>query len=280
MYIHDLLKQFWQIESYGTSKENPVTLPKTKQRAIEILNKTICKEKSGHYSVRLLWKNENTKLPYNKEIAVLRLKSLENKFKKEPEFCQRYQQTIESYPKNGYAKKLNTKLYNKNNEIVNYIPHHGIKNVNKEGRIRVVFDAVVKCNNTSLNENLLKGLDYLSKLTSVFIKFRKEKFAVMGDMKEMYHQIFVSLKDRDALGFVWHKFSTDPIEDYRMSVHVFGKIDSPCIANWVFNNNKKKTAKDQTFRLVFKSNRSYEYMQRNTRNFEKRGFSFDQIRIR
>ena len=36
--------------------------------------------------------------------------------------------------------------------------------------------------------------------------------------------------------------ATDLIEDYRMSVYIFGKIDSPCIANWVV----KKTAKDQT----------------------------------
>ena len=64
----------------------------------------------------------------------------------------------------------------------------------------------------------------------------------MGDVKEMYHQIFVSPKDRDALRFVWHKFSTDPIKDYRMNVHIFGKTGSPCIANWVV----KKTAKDQT----------------------------------
>ena len=46
----------------------------------------------------------------------------------------------------------------------------------------------------------------------------------MVDVKEMYHQISVSPKDRDALRFVWRKFSTDPIEDYRMSVHIFGKI--------------------------------------------------------
>ena len=130
--VHDSLKQFWQIESCGTSKENPETLlPKSEQKAIEILNKTVCKEKSGHYSVGFLWKNENTKLPYNREIAVSRLKSLENKFKKEPEFCKKYQQTIESYLKNGYATKLNIKLYNENNEMVNYIPHHGVKNVNK-----------------------------------------------------------------------------------------------------------------------------------------------------
>ena len=53
----------------------------------------------------------------------------------------------------------------------------------------------------------------------------------------MYHQIFVSPKDLDALRFVWHKFSTDPIEDYRMSVHLFGKIDSLCITNWVVKNS-------------------------------------------
>ena len=63
----------------------------------------------------------------------------------------------------------------------------------------------------------------------------------MGVIKEMCHQIFVSPKERDALRFVWRKFSTDPTEDYRMSVHIFGKIDSPCIANWVV----KKTAEDQ-----------------------------------
>ena len=55
----------------------------------------------------------------------------------------------------------------------------------------------------------------------------------MDDIKEMYHQIFASSKDLDALRFVWRNFSTDPIEDYRMSGHRFRKIDSPCIANRV-----------------------------------------------
>ena len=55
----------------------------------------------------------------------------------------------------------------------------------------------------------------------------------MGDIKEMYHQIFASRKDLDALRFVWRNFSTDPIEDYRMSDRIFRKIDSPCIANRV-----------------------------------------------
>ena len=61
----------------------------------------------------------------------------------------------------------------------------------------VAFDVGAKC-----NENLLHPPNYLSKRISILIKFRKEKFAVMGDVKEMYHQILVSPKDRDALRFV------------------------------------------------------------------------------
>ena len=105
--IHDSLKQFWQIESDGTSNENPETsLATSEQKAIEILNKTVCKEKLGSYSVGLLWKNENIKLPYNREIEVSRLKSLENKFKKEPEFFKKYQQTIESYLNKMLCNKI------------------------------------------------------------------------------------------------------------------------------------------------------------------------------
>ena len=85
--INESLKQFWQIESYGTNKENcEVLLPKSEQKAIEMLNKTVVKDNSGHFHIGLLWKNENSKLYFNRETAVSRLKSLENKFKKQPEF--------------------------------------------------------------------------------------------------------------------------------------------------------------------------------------------------
>ena len=66
-----------------------------------------------------------------------------------------------------------------------------------------------KCNNTL--HLSIKRSDYLSKLISILIKFRKEEVTVMGDTNEMYHQIIVSPKDLVALHFVWRKFSADPI---------------------------------------------------------------------
>ena len=55
----------------------------------------------------------------------------------------------------------------------------------------------------------------------------------MSNIKEMYHQRFVSPKDRDLLRFVWRKFSTDPIGDYRNSVHISGKIEDFCMDNFL-----------------------------------------------
>ena len=57
------------------------------------------------------------------------------------------------------------------------------------------------------------------------------RYAVMGDIERMFHQILVESKDRDVLRFLWRDNYIDPIEDYRMNVHFFGKFDSPYIAN-------------------------------------------------
>ena len=50
-------------------------------------------------------------------------------------------------------------------------------------------------------------------------------YAIVSDIKRMYHQIFVSPEDGCAFLFVWNTFSIDPIKDYRISVYIFGKID-------------------------------------------------------
>ena len=75
-------------------------------------------------------------------------------------------------------------------------------NINKSGKIRVVFDAGVKFQSTSLNENLLKGPDLLKNLVGVLLRFRQGKFCVMADIEKMFHQGIVDLRDRDALRFI------------------------------------------------------------------------------
>ena len=68
----------------------------------------------------------------------------------------------------------------------------------------------------------------------------------------MFHQIRVRYKDRNALRFLSREHMLERIEDFKMNVHLFGKIDSPCIANWTL----QKTVKDNKDQISFRSSRA------------------------
>ena len=225
-------ERFRQIESYVTfSKFDPNLLSPTKQQALQILeNNTILK--NGHFETPLLWKSESPKLPNNRTLAKKRFQSLENKFAKNPEFAELYRKQINQYIDLGHAVKLTNDHPLNISDITNYIPNPGVLNINKPDRVKVVFDASAKYNDTFLNQNLVPGPDLLNNLVSVPIRFRQGKYAVMADIKNMFHQIFVTLNDTDALRFLWRESPDEVVSDYKMLVHILGKVDSSCYANW------------------------------------------------
>ena len=99
-------------------------------------------------------------------------------------------------------------------------------------KVRVVFDAVAIYHETSLNSNLVPGLDLLNNLVFVLCRFRQGEYAVISDIEAMFRKVCVPTPDTDALRFLWRKGTDTEIEDYAMRVHIFGKTDSPCAANW------------------------------------------------
>ena len=58
----------------------------------------------------------------------------------------------------------------------------------------------------------------------------------------MYHQMMVAKNDEVPLRFVWRDNTDKEVVGHMMKVHIFGKIDSPCIASWVI----KRTPSDQS----------------------------------
>ena len=166
------------------------------------------------------------------------------KFHKNPDFANLYCKQIDEYISLGHARKLSPKEAKACSEITNYILHHGVLNIGKPGKVRVVFDASAKFRNTSLNDNLLRHIDLLSNLISVLLRFREGRYAVIADIEKMFHQIRVNAKDTNALHFLWRANPQCNIEDYIMLVHVFGKIDSPYYANWALRNTSTNSELD------------------------------------
>ena len=126
-------------------------------------------------------------------MACTRLYSLERKFKRDPFLAAKHKQTINEYINKGYAKKLTEKESKTLTSITNYVPHHGVTNVNKTGKVRVVYDAAAEFNKTSLNKNLLKGPDLLNNLIGILLRFSRERYAVMADIEQMFYQIYEML---------------------------------------------------------------------------------------
>ena len=152
-----------------------------------------------------------------------------------------YRTQIDEYINLGFAKKLNANETEKISPITNYMPHHGVIHIHKPGKVRVVFNASAESQGTSLNKNLLTGVDYLNNLTDVLTKFRTGKYAVTGDIEKMFHQIDVDDKDIDALRFVWRNNPEEEISDHAMLRHIMGKVDSVCIANWCVKKSAEKS---------------------------------------
>ena len=85
-----------------------------------------------------------------------------------PDKEKQHSDIIKKYVELAHATKLSTTDSTPTNNMKYYIPHHYVTNLNKQNKFRVVFDDSAKFSGTSLNDYLLKGLDLLNSLVTVY----------------------------------------------------------------------------------------------------------------
>jgi len=237
------VKESWRIENFGVKVPTQVVMSDKESRALKILDATT-KYVNGRWESGLLWKRDDVKFPESYSTAFHRLKTMERKMDKDPEFADQYCQKIKDYVKKSYAKKVDPKEDIDGLRIW-YLPHFAVKNDNKPGKIRFVFDAAAESNGTSLNDNLLTGPDLLNPLTSILYKFRQRRVAFGADIKEMFHQVMIRSEDRSAQRFLWRGKDRDREPDiFEMQAMTFGASSSPCTAHYVKNKNAITFSKD------------------------------------
>lgn len=185
----------------------------------------------------MLWKEGQAPKVDSLTTARKRLFSLERKLDRDPEYSSLYYQEMDRLIENGYAKRVDKA---QNNERVWYLPHFGVRNVNKPGRVRLVFDAAAKSAGVSLNDQLESGPDLLQPLAGVLIRFRQYSVAVKADIRDMFLRIMVRKEDRGAQRFLWRGKARNVEPDvYEMTSLIFGAKSSPCIAIYVKDENAR-----------------------------------------
>lgn len=231
--IHDDLRRFFSIDSMGVAAK--IRQNSEDVRAQEHLERT-SELIDGQWYVGLPWKDERCVTVDSYPTALTRLQGVEQKMKKDEKYAQRYKERIQHLFDNDYAKLLEDISITPKTW---YLPHFGVDNPNKK-KLRLVYDAAAKTKGSSLNDYLLVGPDLLMSLMGIMLRFRENKIAITGDIRDMYLRVKIKSDDQHAFRFLYRTGPNEPVRTYIMTSLIFGANCSPFIAQFIKNKNAKR----------------------------------------
>ena len=97
----------------------------------------------------------DVRLPNNRSMVEMRLKSLKNRLSKNEELRFRYAELMQCYLERGYAEEVGVKTCDE--ERAWFLPHHPVVNPRKPEKTRIVFDCATKFMGASLNRQGVKN---------------------------------------------------------------------------------------------------------------------------
>ncbi|XP_055623226.1 uncharacterized protein LOC129766664 [Toxorhynchites rutilus septentrionalis] len=234
--LNELVKQYFSVESFGVAVV-PVAEGSEDRRARIILEDTTVRTRSGKFETGLLWRHDYVEFPDSRPAAVKRLVGLEHKLSKN--LYEKVREQICQYEIKAYAHRATIdELKRFDPRRTWFLPLGVALNPRKPEKVRVVWDVAAKVNGVSLNSKLMKGPDLTASLTAVLFLFRQRQ--VTGDIKEMFHQLYIRQQDRQSQLFLWRDEPTKPIETYVIDVATFGSTCSPCYAQYIKNRNAEE----------------------------------------
>ena len=240
------LEKFWLTEEFVNDDYSAEEIT-----CEEHFQNTFSRLKDGKYQVRLPFRPNVTDLGHSESLAVKRLYQLENRFRKDPKFHQKYNEFMNLYLSNGFMEAIpNDKIQSSKN--VCYLTHHGVMQKSPSGmKIRVVFNGSAKTSSgLSLNDVLYTGGNLQLNIVEILLNFRIFPFVLSTDIEKMFLHISLNKKDRDYQRVLWRFKPTDKITHYRMTTVTFGEVCSPFLAMRVL----RQLAADESERFPIAAN--------------------------
>ncbi|XP_055643357.1 uncharacterized protein LOC129779730 [Toxorhynchites rutilus septentrionalis] len=238
--LNQLVRDYITLDNTGVTSPSTLLESEEDKRARLLLESTTRRIEGG-FETGLLWRWDEVRFPNSYGMAYKRLRSLEKRLSKDPDIYERVRQLIREYEEKGYAHKATQhELSTTSHDQCWYLPLGIVINPKKPKKLRMIWDAAATVDGVSLNSTLLKGPDYLTSLPTVVSKFRLYRFALTGDIKEMFHRFFIREQDRQCQRFLFRDHpDQDPIV-YVMNVAIFGATCSPSCAQYIKNLNAKE----------------------------------------
>ncbi len=132
-----------------------------------------------HYQTAIPFKDVPVMMPNNREVAKRRLDSLKRRLRRDSVLREKYKHGIENLVKKGYAEPVED-CDHRSDLPVWFIPHHPVTNVDKPGKVRIVFDCAAKYQGMSLNDRVLQGPDLTNELLGELLRFKRRQRGLWG----------------------------------------------------------------------------------------------------
>ena len=225
------LDDFMSLEVMGVAPQQDSKMKAKDKLAMEMFMENLTYDSvKCQYTSRLLFDPQHPPLKSNKGMAIKRFRSLEGKWRRNPDLKRMYVEQMRSTFDRGDAEWIDEHDTELEEEIVVtfYLPHSGVfKESSVTTKLRIVFDGSCKTSTGySLNDCLLPGPQFEPDLLALLLKFRMHKTALCGDISKMYLAINLHPDDRRYLRFVWREEEDEPLRFAQMTRITFGIADS------------------------------------------------------
>lgn len=238
--LESLVKLAMSIDSFGTFGGTKPYQSRHDQRVSEIVNRTM-KQVGDRYEIGLFWRDDDITLPNSYPMAMKRLICTENAVKRAG-LLDWTNNKIEEFIDKGYARVATIKDLQTNWKRIWYLPMFVVVNPNKLPiKPRIVMDGAAVVDDKSLNSYLLPGNEHPASLVGALFRFRIHKYAISGDVKEMFSQVKIIKEDQQCQRFLWrHGNAKNKPTIYIFQNMTFGLSCSPSSAQLVKNHHAAK----------------------------------------
>ena len=217
--LEDKIDKLWDIE-YNFVDDRKFSVEDSSE--VLLLWQHNIKRVNGHYELQIPFKHDKPNFPNNRILAQCQLSSLDRRLAKlgiQKIYDVKMQRLIEK----DYAERVPADQLTLNDGSVWYLCHHPVLGK----KVRPVFNAALTYKGISLNGECKQGPNLTNDLIGVLLRFRQYRYALTGDIQDMYLQVSIPETQRNVLRYLWHDADGTVVEN-RMKSHLFGGIKMVC----------------------------------------------------
>lgn len=227
--LHDQVARFWELEECRGSqaiKERPEDLI-----CKEHFKTTTTRNEEGRFVVSIPFKEQLRDLGESKEQAHRRLLAIERRLKGNSAWADEYRRFMYDYEALGHMSKIAV-ISDERKGAAYYLPHHAVsKESSTTTKVRVVFDGSAKTSSgLSINDVQYVGPVVQEDLFSILIRFRRYRFVISADIKQMYRQVLIREDQRKYQCVLWRDSDSSDIYEYQLNTLTYGMSSAPYLA--------------------------------------------------